>query len=262
MERFSFIFLIAGIGFFALAFAVSGYIPMLPVADLEVRTVEQLAAQPPLDFYELAEQYPEAFEKAFGRHKAETGEYDMPAAFEEALRLGHRTYIGEACWHCHSQQVRPWGHDEDRYGRVSFPEEYHHELAQPPLWGTRRVGPDLIRLGGTRSNDWHVAHFWHPPDVNPLSVMPDYRWFFEKDDPATPGNESLTPNKTGLSIIAYVQWLGSWIDAPRETLHHLQQIDRQYDPPVFIDGPSRSPAPAAAPTPAAAEPAPAEDEGY
>lgn len=237
MERFSFIFLVAGIGFFALAFVVSGYIPMLPVADMQVRTVEQLAAQPPLSFFELHDEYPDAFGKAFASHRQADGRFNMPAAFEEALRLGHRTYIAEACWHCHSQQVRPWGHDEDRYGPVSFPEEYHHELAKPPLWGTRRVGPDLIRLGGTRSNDWHVAHFWHPPDVNPLSVMPDYPWFFEDDD--------RTPNKKGLAIIAYVQWLGSWIDAPREDIHSLQRIDGMYKEPVFRDGPPRTVAPAA-----------------
>lgn len=231
MERFSFVFLVAGVGFFALAFAVSGYIPMLPVADLNVRTVEELASIPPLDFLELKDQYPEAFEKAFGRHRQADGSYNMPSAFAEALRLGHKTYIAEACWHCHSQQVRPWGHDEDRYGPVSFPEEYHHELGMPPLWGTRRVGPDLIRLGGTRSNDWHVAHFWHPPDVNPLSVMPDYKWFFEAD--------GKTPNKVGLSIIAYVQWLGSWIETHRETVHSLDLIDRMNPAPVFRDGPPR-----------------------
>ncbi len=247
MERFSFIFLVAGLGFFALAFAVSGFIPMLPVAHLDVRTVEQLAAQPPLDFLEMPDQYPDAFEKAFGAYKQTDGSYDMPAAFAEALRIGHKTYIGEACWHCHSQQVRPWGHDEDRYGRVSFPEEYHHDLARPPLWGTRRIGPDLIRLGGNHSNDWHVAHFWHPPDVSPLSVMPDYPWFFEAD--------GKTPNKTGLSIIAYVQWLGSWVDDPRESLHSLQLIDRSNPEPTFRDGPPRQ-----MPQPAAPAQAPAADD--
>ena len=66
MERFSFVFLVAGLGFFALAFAVSAWIPMLPVQHLEVRTVEQLAAIPPLDFLELKDDYPEAYAAAFG----------------------------------------------------------------------------------------------------------------------------------------------------------------------------------------------------
>jgi hypothetical protein len=221
LERFSFIFLVAGLLFFALAFAVSGWIPMLPVQDLEVRTVEQLAAQPPLEFFELAEQYPEAYEAAFPG--METSE-----AFAEALRTGHKIYIGEACWHCHSQQIRPWGGDEARYGQKSFPEEYHNELNMPPLWGTRRIGPDLIRRGGRQSNDWHVAHFYNPPDVNPVSVMPSYPWFYEDD--------GLTPNKKGLSIIAYVQWLGSWEESADETIYGVPYMESLY-PPTEVSPP-------------------------
>lgn len=214
MERFSFLFLVAGLLFFGLAFVVSGWFPMLPVQDLEIRTVEQLAAQPPLEFLELEEQYPQAYAAAFpGMSKTE--------AFAEALRVGHKTYVGEACWHCHSQQIRPWGGDEARFnGRRSFPEEYHNELNMPPLWGTRRIGPDLIRRGGSQSNDWHVAHFYNPPDVNPVSVMPSYPWFFEDD--------GLTPNKKGLSIIAYVQWLGSWLPKLDETVFEASTIDTGY----------------------------------
>ena len=219
LERFSFIFLVAGLMFFAVAFAIAGWIPMLTLQDMEVRTVEQLAAQPPLDFIEMREQYPKAFKKAFG-------DVALEDAFEQALRLGHRTYVAEACWHCHSQQIRPWGNDEARFGAVSYPEEYHNELNMPPLWGTRRIGPDLIRRGGKQSNDWHVAHFYHPRDVNPLSVMPDYPWFYEED--------GITPNKTGLSIIAYVQWLGSWQPTRQETIHQLPTIDRSYPEPNII----------------------------
>ncbi len=215
MERFSFVFMVAGLGFFTLAFAVSAWIPMLPVQHLEVRTVEQMAAIPPLEFLELEDQYPEAYEKAFSG-------LNHQEAFAEALRTGHKTYVGEACWHCHSQQIRPWGGDEARYGRRSFPEEYHNELNMPPLWGTRRIGPDLIRRGGKQSNDWHVAHFYHPPDVSPLSVMPSYPWFFEDD--------GLTPNKKGLSIIAYVQWLGSWVPSLDETILEVPSIENNYPP--------------------------------
>ena len=223
MERFSFVFLVAGILCFGFAFVVSAWFPMLSVQDLEVRTVEQLAQQQPLEFSELKVQYPEAYEKAFG------GMSDAEA-FAEALRTGHKTYIAEACWHCHSQQVRPWGNDEARYGRKSFPEEYHNELNMPPLWGTRRIGPDLIRRGGRQSNDWHVAHFYHPPDVVPTSVMPSYPWFYEAD--------GLTPNKTGLSIIAYVQWLGSWQADPLETIYDIGRIDSQY-PPADLPWPAK-----------------------
>lgn len=232
MERFSFVFLVAGLVFFVLAFLVSGVIPMLPVQHLEVRTVEQLADRVPFEFALLQEQYPEAYEKAFGG----LGERE---AFAEALRTGHRTYVAEACWHCHSQQVRPWGNDEGRFGPRSFPEEYHHELAMPPLWGTRRIGPDLIRRGGHQSNDWHVAHFWDPPSVNPQSVMPAYPWFFEED--------GRTPNRTGLSVIAYVQWLGSWIPRADETIYDLESVERAYPAPSIVhpDNPERPAAPPA-----------------
>jgi hypothetical protein len=216
LERFSFIFLVAGLFFFVLAFVVSGWLPMLSVQDLETRTLEQLSEQQPLEFLELREQYPEAFEKAF------PGMNDQEA-FAAALKLGHKTYVGEACWHCHSQQIRPWGNDEARYGPKSFPEEYQNALNMPPLWGTRRIGPDLIRRGGRQSNDWHVAHFYHPPDVAPLSVMPDYPWFYEED--------GLTPNAAGLSIIAYVQWLGSWEPGYVEDVQGLQLIERSYPEP-------------------------------
>jgi hypothetical protein len=222
LERFSFIFLVAGLLFFGLAFAVSGWLPMIPVKDLEVRTVEQMAQQPPLEFALLREEYPEAFAKAFG-------EGSDVEAFAEALRVGHKTYVGEACWHCHSQQVRPWGNDEARYGRKSYPEEYHNRLNMPPLWGTRRIGPDLIRRGGKQSNDWHVAHFYHPPDVSARSVMPSYPWFYEDD--------GKTPNKTGLSIIAYVQWLGSWEPTLTESVFEMADIDARYPAPE-IDRPA------------------------
>ena len=172
-----------------------------------------MAQQQPLEFLELKDQYPEAYAAAFG------GLSDAEA-FADALRIGHKTYVGEACWHCHSQQVRPWGGDEHRYGRRSFPEEYHNELNMPPLWGTRRIGPDLIRRGGKKSNDWHVAHFYNPPDVSPASVMPAYPWFYEDD--------GLTPNKTGLSIIAYVQWLGSWVPSLEETVFEVPYIESNY----------------------------------
>jgi hypothetical protein len=219
LERFSFVFLVAGVGCFALAFLVSAWVPMLPVAGQQVRGIEELAAAPPLAFLELEQQYPEAYRKAFG-------DLPPPQAFAAALRLGHRTYVGEGCWHCHSQQVRPWGNDEARYGRVSFPEEYANVLNMPPLWGTRRIGPDLIRLGGSRSNDWHVAHFYHPRDVSPASVMPDYPWFYEAD--------GVTPNATGLSVIAYVQWLGSWVDTVPDSIHQTGSIERSAPPASFL----------------------------
>lgn len=230
MERFSFIFLVAGLGFFVLAFVVSGWLPLMQFQDLHVATVKELTARVPVEFVELREQYPEAFKKAFG-------DKTDHEALAEAVVEGKNLYIGEACWHCHSQFIRPVGGDEARFGRISQPADYNNEMNYPPLWGTRRIGPDLTREGGKRSNDWHVAHFWNPPDVSPSSVMPRYPWFFEAD--------GKTPNRKGLCIIAYLQWLGSDETTRVETVHQMGDIDRAFPAPVF-DRPA-APKPAAAP---------------
>jgi cytochrome c oxidase cbb3-type subunit II len=72
------------------------------------------------------------------------------------------------------------------------------------MFGTRRVGPDLCREGGRRSNDWHAVHFFKPTSVSEGSPMPDYPWLFDG------GPDK--PTKRGLSLITYVQWLGSWLE--------------------------------------------------
>jgi cbb3-type cytochrome c oxidase subunit II len=92
--------------------------------------------------------------------------------------------------------------EDVRFGPVSTAAEQQHELMKPQLMGTRRVGPDLSRESGFRSNDWHVAHFYNPQSVAPTSVMPGYTWFYD-------GRE---PNKKGIAIITYMQWLGSNVE--------------------------------------------------
>jgi hypothetical protein len=73
------------------------------------------------------------------------------------------------------------------------------------MFGTRRVGPDLSREGTLlRGNDWHAVHFYQPRLTSPDSVMPDYEWFFDG------GPDK--PNRRGLAIITYVQWLGTWLE--------------------------------------------------
>ena len=87
-------------------------------------------------------------------------------------------------------------------GPVSKTEEYQNELQRPVMFGTRRVGPDLSREGGRRSNDWHAVHFFQPTLVSTGSPMPEYPWFFD----GAPDK----PNRRGLALITYIQWLGSW----------------------------------------------------
>ncbi|OGW00791.1 MAG: hypothetical protein A2889_07850 [Nitrospinae bacterium RIFCSPLOWO2_01_FULL_39_10] len=193
-ERFSFVFMVAGIGFFVLGFIFQMLGPLVFLKDIPMKTVSELAKEDiNAEFYQLAEDYPAEFKKYFGE--------PTQNAYSEALRLGRDIYIAEACWHCHSQYVRPVANEEIRYGNVSVASEYQNELQMPVLFGTRRVGPDLTREAGVHSNDWHAAHFYDPPSVQPDSVMPSYIWFYD---------ENGRPNKKGLAIVAYVQWLGSW----------------------------------------------------
>jgi cytochrome c oxidase cbb3-type subunit II len=193
IERAQFIFLVAGIGFFVFSFFVSGVLTVRSVSDLPYTTMDEIAADVSPYFVALSRQYPEQFEKYYPGGPTS-------ANYKEALELARNTYIGEACWHCHTQQVRPVSNEDVRFGRVSTAAEQQHALMRPQLMGTRRVGPDLSREGsGFRSNDWHVAHFYDPQSVVPTSVMPRFTWFFD----------GTQPNKKGLAMVAYMQWLGS-----------------------------------------------------
>jgi cbb3-type cytochrome oxidase cytochrome c subunit len=78
--------------------------------------------------------------------------------------------------------VRHVSNESRRWGPVAKSWEYNNELQRPVMLGTRRVGPDLSREGGRRSNDWHMFHFFRPRMTSPESVMPDYPWFFESTD--------------------------------------------------------------------------------
>lgn len=189
---------IAGIGFFALAFLSNVVVPVLMFHDLPEQTVEQVVNDRlRYQFEELSQRYPESFREAFGEANDET--------CAQALRLGRLVYVGEACWHCHSQFVRPVSNESQRFGPVSETWEYQNELQRPVMFGTRRVGPDLSRQGGRHGNDWHAVHFYRPKMVVPDSPMPDYPWLFD----GSPDK----PNKRGLALITYVQWLGSWLDS-------------------------------------------------
>ena len=196
-ESKSGIFFIAGIGFFLLAFLGNGVVPMIMYKDRPEKTAEEVVNKRVLvQFRDLSERYPEQFKEAFGTPSAEN--------CAEALRLGRQIYVGEGCWHCHSQFVRPVSNESRRYGPVSKSEEYDNELQRPVLFGTRRVGPDLSREGGRHGNDWHAVHFHRPQTVSNNSPMPEYPWFF--------AGQPDKPNRRGRAIITYVQWLGSWLE--------------------------------------------------
>lgn len=188
---------VAGIGFFAFAFLSNVVVPILMFKDLPEKSAEDMVNDRVLyQFEELAARYPEPFRNAYGEPTSEH--------LAAALRLGRQVYIGEGCWHCHSQFVRPVSNESRRYGKVSESEEYQNELQRPVMFGTRRIGPDLSRQGGRHGNDWHAVHFYKPKMLFPESPMPEYPWLFD----GSPDK----PNKRGIALITYVQWLGSWLD--------------------------------------------------
>ena len=96
-----------------------------------------------------------------------------------ALELeGRDIYIREGCNTCHSQMIRPLRAETERYGHYSVAGEFVYD--HPFLWGSKRTGPDLARVGGRYSDDWHRAHLYNPRDVVPESNMPAFPWLFEK----------------------------------------------------------------------------------
>ena len=91
------------------------------------------------------------------------------------LRLeGRDVYIREGCYNCHSQMIRPFRAETERYGHYSVAGEYVYD--HPFQWGSKRTGPDLARVGGRYSDEWHVLHLMQPRDVVPESNMPGYPW--------------------------------------------------------------------------------------
>ena len=94
------------------------------------------------------------------------------------LRLvGRDIYVREGCYLCHSQMIRPFRAETERYGHYSVAGEFVYD--HPFQWGSKRTGPDLARVGGRYSDEWHRVHLINPRDVVPASVMPGYPWLAE-----------------------------------------------------------------------------------
>lgn len=90
---------------------------------------------------------------------------------------GRNIYIREGCYACHSQMIRTLRDEVERYGPYSLAVESKYD--HPMLWGSKRTGPDLARIGGKYTDEWHVAHLNNPRDVLSVSVMPAYSWFLK-----------------------------------------------------------------------------------
>lgn len=94
-------------------------------------------------------------------------------------QMGRNIYLREGCYTCHSQMIRPFKDEEERYGHYSLAAESMYD--HPFQWGSKRTGPDLARVGGRYSNAWHVEHLKDPRALVPESVMPAYAFLAEKE---------------------------------------------------------------------------------
>ncbi|MGK2924273.1 MAG: cytochrome-c oxidase, cbb3-type subunit II [Lysobacterales bacterium] len=115
----------------------------------------------------------------------------LPLIFQDQVRVpaegvkpyaplqlaGRDVYVREGCYNCHSQMIRPLRSETERYGPYSVAGESVYD--RPFQWGSKRTGPDLARVGGRYSDDWHVIHLIDPRDVVPESNMPGYPWLLD-----------------------------------------------------------------------------------
>jgi cytochrome c oxidase cbb3-type subunit 2 len=113
-----------------------------------------------------------------------------------ALQLaGRDIYLREGCYNCHSQMVRPFRAEALRYGQLSQAGEFVYD--HPFQWGSKRTGPDLHRVGGKYSDEWHLIHLYNPRDLVPESNMPAYPWLLK----ATVEPESMAPRMKALRTV-------------------------------------------------------------
>jgi cytochrome c oxidase cbb3-type subunit I/II len=174
-----FVALVAGVFFFFLAVVTQG---ILPFVEPSARTTH-VTAVVRTDLGQLKWMLTEATD------------------YTPLQQLGRQVYLREGCWYCHSQYVRPVTGETRRWGPVSEAGEYAYDV--PHLFGTRRIGPDLTRVGLKFSDEWHLAHFWNPRTLSVDSIMAPYRELF--DAPAEPvkivddGSGNRTLDKTSVT---------------------------------------------------------------
>ncbi|MEO8327042.1 MAG: cbb3-type cytochrome c oxidase subunit II, partial [Nitrospirota bacterium] len=176
LENPSTVGIVAGIGFFSLAVIILGVIPWLQPAT-RVTTVLDAVTDVPVNVSD----------------------------YTPLERDGRQIYIENGCWHCHSQYIRPVTGEAFRWGPVSQIGESTYD--RPHLFSTRRIGPDLSRVGRKYGDDWHVAHFWNPSEVVPDSIMPRFTWLFDASSEEDPPQL----NEEGKALVAYLQRLGTSI---------------------------------------------------
>ena len=165
-----------------------------------------------LSFGTLVELVPLIFAKE--SHEPIAGLMPLPALELE----GRDIYIREGCNTCHSQMIRPLRAETERYGHYTVAGElvYNH----PFLWGSKRTGPDLARVGQRYSDDWQRAHLNNPRDVVPESNMPGFPWLFEADI-----NSDLTGNKMAALRTVGVPYTDEDISGAKAAVTGKKEID-------------------------------------
>ena len=133
-------------------------------------------------------------------------------------REGRDIYVREGCYVCHSQMIRPFRAETERYGHYSVAGEFVYD--RPFQWGSKRTGPDLHRVGGRYSDEWHRVHMSNPRDVVPESIMPGYPWLAEN---MLDGSDIQTKMQTLRTLGA--PYTDAEIEAAPQTLEGKTELD-------------------------------------
>jgi len=175
----------------ALALSVGGIVEIVPLFYLK-NTMEH-NAHPEIVWSKAGQQPIVEVKDGKAQWNWKPGEGVRPYT---ALELaGRDIYQREGCYVCHSQMIRPFRDEKERYGHYSLASESMFD--HPFQWGSKRTGPDMARVGGKYSDDWHRAHLRAPRSVVPESVMPNYPWL----DKAAPDVSTMQAHMKGMRAI-------------------------------------------------------------
>jgi len=138
--------------------------------------------------------------------------------YDAVSLTGRDVYVREGCYNCHSQMIRPFRAETERYGPYSVAGEFVYD--RPFQWGSKRTGPDLARVGGRYSDEWHRVHFNNPRDVVPESIMPAYPWLAK-----TPANAADIETKMRRLRIVGVPYTDEDIAGAKKALEGKTELD-------------------------------------
>lgn len=164
LERHIFILLL----FVAIVVSIGGIVEIVPLYVIE-ETLEDQARNP-----DGTLKHPELRWERNGQALSDWQAGDGIRPYTPLELVGRTIYKREGCYLCHSQMIRPFRDEKERYGHYSLAAESQYD--HPFQWGSKRTGPDLARVGAKYSDAWHVAHLLRPQAVVPESVMPAYPW--------------------------------------------------------------------------------------